>query len=95
MRINNKTISSLAAYEATFQKKISESGVAVIDIGHSTTNLVIIKEGKVEHSVVIPLGGFNVTKDIAIILQVDLEVAEFLKINYANLNYEGRRDKDN
>ena len=93
VRINNKTISSLAAYEATFQKKISESGVAVIDIGHSTTNLVIIKEGKVEHSAVIPLGGFNVTKDIAIILQVDLEVAEFLKINYANLNYEGRGTK--
>ena len=39
------------------------------------------------------MGGFNVTKDIAIILQVDLEVAEFLKVNYANIYYDGRGTK--
>ena len=93
VRINNKTVLSLAAYEATFNKKASESGVAVVDIGHSTTNVLVVKEGKVEYAAVIPLGGFNVTKDIAIILQVDLDVAEFLKINYADVNYDGRGTK--
>ncbi|MYB39970.1 cell division protein FtsA [Candidatus Saccharibacteria bacterium] len=93
IKINNKTVSSLAAYEATFSKKASESGVAVVDIGHSTTNVLVVKEGKVEHAAVIPLGGFNVTKDIAIILQVDLDVAEFLKVNYADVNYDGRGTK--
>ena len=93
VRINNKTVSSLAAYEATFNKKASESGVLVVDIGHSTTNVVIVKEGKVEYAAVIPLGGFNVTKDIAIILQVDLDVAEFLKVNHADVNYDGRGTK--
>ena len=91
--INNTVVSSLGAYEATFDKKTSESGVIVVDIGHSTTNLLIVKEGKVEHAAVIPLGGFNVTKDIAIILQVDLDVAEFLKVNYADIRYEGRGTK--
>ena len=93
IRINNKTVSSLAAYEATFNKKASESGVLVVDVGHSTTNVVIVKEGKVEYAAIIPLGGFNVTKDIAIILQVDLDVAEFLKVNYADVNYDGRGTK--
>ncbi len=93
VRINNVVVSSLAAYEATFSKKASESGVVVIDIGHSTTNLIIIKEGKVEHAAVIPLGGFNVTKDIAIILQVDLDAAEFLKVNHADVHHEGRGTK--
>ncbi len=93
IKINNKTMSSLAAYEATFNRRASESGVLIVDIGHSTTNFVIIKEGKVEYAAVIPLGGFNVTKDIAIILQVDLEVAEFLKVNYANIYYDGRGTK--
>ena len=93
IRINNKTVSSLAAYEATFNRRVAESGVLVVDIGHSTTNLVIVKEGKVEYAAVIPLGGFNVTKDIAIILQVDLEVAEFLKVNYADVYYDGRGTK--
>ena len=93
IRINNKTISSLAAYEATFNRRAAESGVLVVDIGHSTTNLVIIKEGKVEYAAVIPLGGFNVTKDIAIILQVDLEAAEFLKVNYADVYYDSRGTK--
>ena len=93
VKINNKTVSSLAAYEATFSKRASESGVAVVDIGHSTTNIVVVREGKVEFAAVIPLGGFNVTKDIAIILQVDLEVAEFLKINHADVYYEGRGTK--
>ena len=93
VHINHLTISSLAAAEAVFDKKAFESGLAVIDIGHSTTNLVIIREGKIEYAAVVPLGGFNVTKDIAIILQVDLDVAEFLKIHYADLNYEGRGTK--
>ena len=91
--INNKTVSSLAAYEATFNRRAAESGVLIVDIGHSTTNLVVIKEGKMEHAAVIPLGGFNVTKDIAIILQVDLDVAEFLKIYHADLHYDGRGTK--
>ena len=93
VRVNHQTVAALAAAEAVYDKKVAESGVAVIDIGHSTTNLVIIKEGKIEHVAVIPLGGFNVTKDIAIILQVDLEVAEFLKVNYADINYDGRGTK--
>ena len=93
IRVNNKTVSSLAAAEAIFDKRATESGVAVADIGHSTTNLIIINEGKIEHMAVIPLGGFNATKDIAIVLQVDLDVAEFLKVNHADLNYQGRGTK--
>ena len=93
IHVNHKTVSSLAAAEAIFDKQAAESGVAVIDIGHSTTNLIIIREGKIEHVAIIPLGGFNVTKDIAIVLQVDLDVAEFLKVNHADLNYQGRGTK--
>ncbi|MCY3804546.1 MAG: cell division protein FtsA [Candidatus Saccharibacteria bacterium] len=93
VQINSFTVSSLAAYQATYDKKISDSGVAVIDIGHSTTNVILVKDGKIENIVVLPVGGFNVTKDIAVVLQVDLETAEFLKLHHAQINYQARGRK--
>ena len=90
VRINSLTFSSLAAWEAIFDKSISDAGLAVADIGAATTNLIVIKDGEVEHVAVIPIGGNQVTNDLAIGLKVDQETAEFIKVNYASLAFKGR-----
>jgi cell division protein FtsA len=57
----------------------------VIDIGASTTNLVVIEDGEVQHVSVIPMGGINITNDLAIGLKIDLEIAEKMKLKHASL----------
>lgn len=82
---SHRTVSSLAAAEATLDRKQKESGVAVLDIGAATTNLIVIEDGEVEHVAVIPMGGNHITNDLAIGLKTELEIAEEVKIKHASL----------
>ena len=83
---SHHTVTSLAAAEAVLDRKQKESGVAVIDIGAATTNLIVIEDGEVEHIAVIPMGGNPITNDLAIGLRTDLDVAETIKVKYASLS---------
>lgn len=82
---DNHTVSSLAAAEATLSREQKEAGVVVLDIGASTTNLIVIEEGEVQHVAVLPIGGGHITNDLAIGLKTDLDVAEQVKIQHAGL----------
>jgi cell division protein FtsA len=62
-----------------------ELGVSLIDIGAGTASISIFEEGAINYSGCIPLGGVNITSDLAIGLQVTLEEAEKLKINLDDL----------
>ncbi len=62
-----------------------ELGVTLLDIGAGTTSISIFEEGSVIYSGTIPLGGINVTSDIAIGLQVSLEDAEKIKVHMNDL----------
>lgn len=85
VRVNHHTVTSLAAAEALLDRKQKESGVAVVDIGAATTNLVVIEDGEVEHVAVIPMGGTHVTNDLAIGLKTELDIAETIKLKHASL----------
>lgn len=80
------TVSGLAAAEAVLNRQQREAGALVIDIGAGTTNLAIIEDGEVQDIAVIPMGGNNITNDLAIGLKTDLEIAERVKIDYARLS---------
>jgi len=84
------TVSGLAAAEAVLTRKQKEAGTLVLDIGASTTNLAVIEDGEVQHVAVIPLGGINITNDLAIGLKIDLEIAEEVKLQHAALAGEGK-----
>jgi cell division protein FtsA len=86
IRSAHRTVSSLAAAEAVLDRKQKESGVAVVDIGAATTNLVVIEDGEVEHIAVIPMGGSHITNDLAIGLKTDLDIAELVKLKHASLS---------
>jgi cell division protein FtsA len=83
---SHRTVTSLGAAEAVLDRKQKESGVAVVDIGAATTNLVVIEDGEVEHIAVIPMGGAHITNDLAIGLKTDLDVAELVKLKHASLS---------
>lgn len=76
------TVSGLAAAEAVLNRQQKEVGTVVVDIGAGTTNVAVIEDGEIQHIAVLPVGGINVTNDLAIGLQTDLDVAEMVKLRY-------------
>ena len=61
------------------------SGVAVIDIGHSTTDVMAFQAGAFNFMHSIPVAGEAVTADISKGLHVPMNVAEELKLSYGQL----------
>ena len=82
---NHYTVTSLAAAESVLTRQQKESGTLVMDIGAGTTNLTVIEDGEVQHVAVLPLGGANITNDLAIGLKTDLDIAEDVKLKHASL----------
>ncbi|MEI6481141.1 MAG: cell division protein FtsA [Candidatus Saccharibacteria bacterium] len=85
VRTSHHTISSLAAAEVVLTRQQKESGTVLIDIGLGTTNLVVLEEGEVQHVAVLPIGGMNITNDLAIGLKTDLDIAEIVKLQHGGL----------
>lgn len=71
--------SSLASAEAVLEADEKELGVAVVDIGAGTTDLAVFQRGSVVHSAVFGVGGVDVTRDLAHVLETPLGEAESLK----------------
>ncbi len=76
----DKVISSLAAAEAVLSEDEKELGVMLIDIGAQTTDVICFYNGSVYFTGVIPMGAFNITKDIAILFKIPIKEAEKIKI---------------
>lgn len=72
----------LASAEAVLSEDEKEIGVALIDIGGGTTDIIIYVDGAVVHTSVIPIGGINLTNDIATGLRTPMAEAERIKIKY-------------
>ncbi|MDB5165364.1 MAG: cell division protein FtsA [Candidatus Saccharibacteria bacterium] len=77
------TPSILAAAKAVLTESQLENGVAVIDLGGATTSVAVFEEGDLQHVGIIPIGGMNITNDLAIGLKTDPEVAEKVKLAHA------------
>ena len=58
------------------------SGCAMVDFGAGTTTVAVYNGNLLRHLVVIPLGGNNITNDIATAHQMEFEEAEGLKRKY-------------
>lgn len=88
---NHHTVSGLGAAEAVFSRQQKEAGTALIDVGAGTTNLIVFEDGEVQHVAVLPIGGQHITNDLAIGLKTDLDVAEIVKIEHADLRRETQK----
>jgi cell division protein FtsA len=80
VKIDELVVNSLASAEAVLNETEKELGVAVADIGAGTIDLALFLEGSPFHTRVLPVGGNNVTNDVAIGLKTSLQTAEELKI---------------
>jgi cell division protein FtsA len=84
----------LASADATLFPEERELGVALIDIGGGTTDIVVFHSGAVMHTAVLPLGGNHLTSDIAAGIRTPVSEAEKLKVAYgAATSQVVRRDQ--
>ncbi|OUS31056.1 cell division protein FtsA [Thalassotalea sp. 42_200_T64] len=75
--------SALASSYAVLTEDEKELGVCVVDMGAGTMDISIFTGGALRHSSVIPVGGNQVTSDIAKIFRTPLSHAEDIKVQYA------------
>src|SRR5437879_871369 len=55
----------LAAAEAVLTSEERELGVALVDVGGGTIDVVVYQAGSIRHTAVLPVGGGHVTSDLA------------------------------
>lgn len=82
LEIEDLVIAPLAAAEAVLSSKQKELGVALINLGSSTTSLAVYEERNLIHTAVLPVGAEHVTADIAIGLRCPINLAERIKREY-------------
>jgi len=84
LEVTDTVFEGLAAAEATLSADERELGVCVVDMGASSTEIVVFFEGSVAHTAVLPIGGEHFTNDLAVGLHVSVEEAEQLKRTYGH-----------
>lgn len=78
--VENLVFTGLAGSYSVLTDTEKELGAVLVDIGGGTTSIAVFVEGAITYSSVLPIGGKNVTNDIAAGLRLSLESAEKLKI---------------
>jgi cell division protein FtsA len=89
VKIDELVVSSLCSAAAVLNETEKDLGVAVADLGAGTVDLAMFDEGSPFYTAVLPVGGNNVTNDIAIGLKTSLPVAEQLKVQHGTCDLRG------
>src|SRR5580692_5610293 len=79
LTVADVVLEALGSAEATLSEDEKEIGVAVIDVGGGTTDILLYVDGGIAHTSVIPVGGNNITSDIAAGLRTPMAEADRLK----------------
>lgn len=95
--IDDMVLAGLASSLACVTKRQKELGVALVNLGASTTSLLVFEEGDVMHTKVMPIGASHITNDIAIGLRISIDLAEKVKLEAgtANPSEVGKHDEVN
>jgi cell division protein FtsA len=83
--IEELVLEPLASAEAVLTPDEKQVGVLLADIGGGTTDIAIFREGSIWHTAVLPVAGYQITRDIAIGLGLPFEVAEEMKKKYGSV----------
>lgn len=94
IEIENIVLSSYASSIAVLTEDEKELGVACIDIGGSTCDVMMYIGRSMCYNEVLKVGSSHVTSDIAVVFNTPLNVAEELKVKYGGLiNLKNHEDK--
>jgi cell division protein FtsA len=81
--VEDLVFEALASSEAVLTEDEKQVGVILADIGGGTTDISVFKDGSIWQTAIVPVAGYQMTRDIAIGLGLPFEVAEEMKKKYA------------
>ncbi len=92
--IEDLVLEPLASSEAVLSEDERQVGVIMADIGGGTTDVAIFREGSIWHTSILPVAGYQLTRDVAIGLGLPFEIAEEMKKKYGSVMpvYDGQED---
>ena len=93
IRVAEMYLAPLALADSVLTEAEKRSGCVLVDLGADTTTVSVYSKNILRHLAVIPLGGNNITKDIAT-LQMEESDAEHMKLKYASA-FTDNNDIDN
>jgi len=82
--VENIVLSSFASAIATLNEDELEQGVALIDIGATTSDLIIFKENAVRWTDFVGVGSHHITNDLAMALHTAISKAEEIKLSVSS-----------
>ena len=82
LQVSDIVLGSLASAHSVLEDDEKELGVALIDIGGGTCDVMVYSDGAIVHTSVLPLGGHHITCDIAAVLRTPVDAAEKIKRKY-------------
>jgi len=83
--IEDLVLEPLASSEAVLTEDEKEVGVILADVGGGTTDIAVFKDGSIWHTAILPVAGYQLTRDVAIGLGLPFEVAEEMKKKYSSV----------
>jgi len=86
VEVENVILSGYASAIATMNEDEKELGVAVIDMGGSTSNIVIHSGNAVRYDDFLGVGSNHITNDLSMALHTPLNVADSVKMDYGSLH---------
>ncbi len=85
VEIDGIVLSGYASAIATMDEDEKELGVAVIDLGGQTSNLVIHTGNSIRYNDFLGVGSNHITNDLSMALHTPLQIAENVKIRHGDL----------
>ena len=85
VEIEGIVLSGYASAIATMDEDEKELGVAVIDLGGQTSNLVVHTGNSIRYNDFLGVGSNHITNDLSMALHTPLQIAENVKIRHGNL----------
>ncbi|MBT4964167.1 MAG: cell division protein FtsA [Francisellaceae bacterium] len=83
LEVDDIILQQLASSAAVLTEDEKHLGVCMIDIGGGTTDVAVYFDNALQHTAVLPIGGNQVTHDLAVALRTSTEHAESIKIKHA------------
>ena len=82
--VKSLVVESLASAESTLTGDEKEMGAVLVDIGGGTIDLMIYRQGNPWYSAVIPVGGNQLTRDLAVAMRIPYFLAEDIKLKWGH-----------
>jgi len=95
--IDDLVLEPLASSEAVLTEDEKQVGVILADIGGGTTDIAVFREGSIWHTSILPVAGYQLTRDVAIGLGLPFDIAEEMKKKYGSVMpvYESKVETTN